>query len=279
MRCGDGKTPLHYAASVDIARLLLARGADIDALDVDHESTPAQYLVSERPDVARFLITRGCRTDILLAAALGATELVRRILDENPDSARTRVSAEFFPMRDPRAGGSIYIWTLGGGKSAFIIAREKHHDEVANLLAERATPVQLLADLCLLGDADGVHALRTRHPEVSTQLGPAESGLLSNAVFDTNVDAVRLMLESGWPVGAPNAEGVTALHGAAWHGHANLVRALLDAGAEVNPLEKRYGGTPLDWARHGAEHSWRRDRGDYPSVLAQLQRAGGTQSA
>ena len=44
----------------------------IDARDIDHESTPAQYAVRERPDVARYLASRGCWTDILMAAALAS---------------------------------------------------------------------------------------------------------------------------------------------------------------------------------------------------------------
>ncbi len=41
---GDGQTPLHFASTVEIAQFLLDHGAEIDALDVDHESTPAQHL-------------------------------------------------------------------------------------------------------------------------------------------------------------------------------------------------------------------------------------------
>src|SRR5437868_3636782 len=55
-RGGDGKTALHCARTVEIARYLLERGAAIDARDVDHESTPAQYLVRDAPEVARFLV-------------------------------------------------------------------------------------------------------------------------------------------------------------------------------------------------------------------------------
>ena len=66
MRGGDGQTPLHVAANVEIAAMLVEAGADIDARDVDHESTPAQYLVRDRQDVARYLVDRGSRTDILL---------------------------------------------------------------------------------------------------------------------------------------------------------------------------------------------------------------------
>jgi hypothetical protein len=47
-RGGDGQTPLHFASSIDIARYLLDHGADINARDVDHESTPAQYMVRDR---------------------------------------------------------------------------------------------------------------------------------------------------------------------------------------------------------------------------------------
>jgi ankyrin repeat protein len=36
-RGGDGKTPLHCSSTVEIAEYLLAAGADIDALDIDHD--------------------------------------------------------------------------------------------------------------------------------------------------------------------------------------------------------------------------------------------------
>lgn len=46
-RGGDGKTALHCARTVEIARYVIDSGAEIDARDMDHESTPAQYLVRE----------------------------------------------------------------------------------------------------------------------------------------------------------------------------------------------------------------------------------------
>ena len=96
-RGGDGQTPLHFASSVAIAAYLLGQGADIDARDVDHESTPAQYMVGDRQAVARFLVSRGCQTDILMAAALGDLELVKKHLDADPECIRMQVSDEFFP--------------------------------------------------------------------------------------------------------------------------------------------------------------------------------------
>src|SRR5688572_21030163 len=43
-RGGDGQTPLHMAANAEVAAVLLDAGADINARDVDHESTAAQYM-------------------------------------------------------------------------------------------------------------------------------------------------------------------------------------------------------------------------------------------
>ena len=70
-RGGDGQTPLHFASTIEIAEYLLDQGADIHARDVDHESTPAQYMLRSRPEIARYLIQRGAKSDILMAAALG----------------------------------------------------------------------------------------------------------------------------------------------------------------------------------------------------------------
>lgn len=85
-RGGDGQTPLHFAKTVEIAAYLLDHGARIDAKDVDHESTPAQYMLGDRPDVVRYLVERGCQTDILLASAVGDVDRVRSFLDADPGS-------------------------------------------------------------------------------------------------------------------------------------------------------------------------------------------------
>ena len=71
-----GQMPLHFASTVEIATFLLDRGAEIDALDLLHESTPAQHMVRviqarhyprERQEIAGFLISRGCKTDIQIS--------------------------------------------------------------------------------------------------------------------------------------------------------------------------------------------------------------------
>jgi ankyrin repeat protein len=45
-------------------------------------------------------------------------------------------------------------------------------------------------------------------------------------------------------------EGATPLHHAAWDGDLDLIRRLLDAGADTTVTDVRFGATPLGWAEH-----------------------------
>ena len=153
-RGGDGQTPLHFASSIEIAELLLKHGAQIDALDIDHESTPAQYMVRDRQPIARYLVARGCRTDLLMAAALGDLELARRHLDQDPGCLHMSVSSEYFPKKNPHAGGTIYIWTLGQHKTPHMVAREFGHEEVFRLLMDRSPEPLKLSQACELGEEE-----------------------------------------------------------------------------------------------------------------------------
>jgi ankyrin repeat protein len=274
-RGGDGQTPLHFASSVDIARFLLDQGAEIDARDVDHESTPAQWMVRDRQTVAGYLMSRGCRTDILMAAALGDLELVRRYLDADPAAIGTSVSENFFPKQDPRSGGSIYIWTLGQNKTAHLIAREFGHENIYRLLVDRSPDELKLALACELGDERMFRALLASRPNLVRTLSEDEWRKLADAARDNNTAAVRLMLEAGWPPDVRGQHGGTPLHWAAWHGNAEMVRDLLrhhpplEAGADDG-----YDGPPLGWAMHGSENGWHKESGDYAETVEALLRAG-----
>jgi ankyrin repeat protein len=274
-RGGDGQTPLHFASSIDIAGFLLDQGADIDARDLDHESTPAQWMVRDRQAVARYLVSRGCRTDLLMVAALGDLELVRRHLEADPESIRTSVSEKFFPKQDPRSGGSIYIWTLGQNKAAQVIAREFGHEDVYRFLMERSPDELKLALACEVGDESMFQALLASHPNLVRTFSEGERRKLADAAQSNTTTAVRLMLEAGWPVDVRGQHGGTPLHWAAWHGNAEMVREIL---RYRPPLEvgadEGYDGPPLGWAMHGSENGWHKETGDYAGTVEALLRAG-----
>jgi hypothetical protein len=273
-RGGDGQTPLHVAPTVEIAEYLLNHGANIDALDIDHESTPAQYMVRERQEVARYLVKRGCKTDILMAAALGNMELVRRHLEADPECMRINVSEEYFPKRSPRAGGTIYIWCLGANKTAHLVAREFGHEEIFQFLMDR-TPTELkLALACELGDESLFRSLMKSRPNLVETLSETEYRKIADAAQSNNTQAVRLMAAAGWPVDFSGQHGLSPLHWAAWHGNVEMVRHLLRHGASLELRGNEWDITPLTSALHGSEHGWHKDTGDYGGTVEALLQAG-----
>ena len=282
-RGGDGQTPLHFASTVEIAEFLLTHGADIDARDVDHESTPAQYMLRvgqkrhyprDRQDVARFLVSQGCRTDILMAAALGDADLVRRHLDADPGCIFMSVSEEWFPKRDPRAGGTIYIWMLGAHRTAHAVARDFGHEEVFQLLMQRTPEDLKLALACELGDDTVFRAFLSKHPNAAKTLSEGNQRKLPNAAQNNNTKAVQLMLEAGWPVDTPGELGATALHWAGFNGNAEMTREILRFHPVLELKSREYEGTALGWALYGSGNGWHRDTGDFVGTVRALLKAG-----
>lgn len=282
-RGGDGQTPLHFASTVEIAELLLHHGAEIDALDVDHESTPAQYMLrveqkrhypQDRQDVARYLVAQGCKTDILMATALGDMNLVRRHLDSNPECIRMSVSEEWFPKRDHRAGGTIYIWMLGANRTAHLVAREFGHEDIFQLLVERTPEDLKLALACELGDESAFQDYLVRNPEATKRLSDADRQKLPKAAQSNNAKAVRLMLEAGWPVNTPGEMGATSLHWAGFNGNAEMMRDLLRFNPDLELKSQEYAGTALSWALYGSGNGWHRETGDFVGTVRALLEAG-----
>jgi ankyrin repeat protein len=277
-RGGDGQTPLHFAASVEVAALLIDRGAKIDARDIDHESTPAQYMLRDRKEVARCLVSKGCQidrgakidardidhestpaqymlrdrkevarclvskgcqTDILMAAALGDVELVRKYLESDPKSIYVAVTEHYFPKENPESGGTIYYWTIGQFKTAHNVAGD--NQPIKDLLNAYTPPdLQLVA-----------------------------------AALENDTELVANLLAGD---DAPQFEDekltATALHWAAWHGNTRMVDALLKRSSPLEVKDMQYQGTPLGWAEHASRMNDPTPGADLPRVIAMLETAG-----
>jgi hypothetical protein len=273
-RGGDGQTPLHMAKTVEIATQLLDAGADINARDVDHESTAAQYMTGDRAEVARHLVTRGCQTDLMLTAALGDVARSSAHLDANPAAIRMRVDQQSFPMQNPSAGGTIYQWTLGFHASAHQVAHDRGHRDVVELLMERSpAPVRVL-EACWIEDADAVEKYGSASAVSAAAMDEAERGLVAHAARNNRTEAVRLMLECGLPVDARGQHQATPLHWAAFHGNAQMARVVLGYAPPLEVTDADFSATPLEWAIHGSEHGWYARSGDYAATVELLLKAG-----
>ena len=276
-RGGDGQFPLHFAATVEIAALLLDAGADINARDIDHESTALQYMVGVKPyrhEVAKFLVERGAQADIIAASALGDLALVERILNDDPETVRTTIGERNFPKQNPRSGGVIYSFGLGFTKSPQMISHQFGHTAVFELLMQRSPNWLRLLNAAEVGDEQRARQILAQHPTLFAKLSSNAARRIVGVAVRDNARALELLLEMGWPANAVLDNNQTALHYAAWHGNLASVRALLSHNAPVNVAENQHGGTPLGWTLHGSLNSWHRDIGDYAGVAKALLDAG-----
>lgn len=271
---GDGQTPLHFASTVEIAQFLLDHGANIDARDVDHESTPAQYMVRDRQEIACHLLRRGCKTDLLMAAALGDADLVRKHLEADPQCIHLRVSDEYFPMINPKAGGTIYQWMLGWYVSPHDVAKQFGHEEVFALLMSRSPVEVKLVAACWEADEATVQSLVRDNPGLVAKLSAAYRRQVAHAARNNNTAAVRVMLAAGLPVDAVSQHGATALHWAAFHGNAEMTGRILEFNPPLEIADADFHSTPLGWAIYGSQHGWHCRTGDYAATVRLLLQAG-----
>lgn len=278
-----GATPLLAAmpwANREMIDVLLEAGADINQRS--HWWAGGFGVLDDDRGLASFLIERGarvdvgCEADLLMVSALGDLERVRRRLDDDPAAIRMTVSERWFPKRDPRSGGTIYIWTLGGHKTAHVIAREFGHEQVLALLMERSSEELKLGLACELGDEALFARLLAGRPDLSRTLTDDDRQKLVTAAESNNTNALHLLLAAGWPLDVRGQHGGTPLHWAAWHGNTAMVRELLRYQAAVNVKGDDHDLNPLGWALHGSGHSWHRHTGDYAGVVEALREAGAT---
>jgi ankyrin repeat protein len=273
-RGGDGQTPLHCASTIEVADALIAAGADLNARDVDHESTPAQYMMRDRHPIARHLVASGCETDLLMTAALGDLERTREHLDADPARIGMRVNPEWFPKINPKAGGTIYNWTLDTHASAHQMAKRFGHGDVLELLFERTPPVDRVLEACWIEDESATRRFRAAVPDLAGALTVDQRQFLAHAARNNQTTAVRLMLECGLPVDSRGQHRGTPLHWAAFHGNADMVREILRFNPPLEATDQDFKATPIGWAIYGSENGWYASTGRHPEVVELLLGAG-----
>lgn len=270
-RGGDGQSPLHFAASLEVARFLLDHGAEIDLRDIDHGGTPAQTMVANRPEICRYLLTRGAALDIFMAVQLGDIELVRQALAADPASLHAQVGQGKFTSGASN-GGHIYSYNLKNGCSPLFLAAELGRQEIYRLLLEQSAPAQRLMAACLAGDEPTVRTALADTPNLIRSLPPEQMRMIADAAWNHKTEAVRLMLEIGFDIEARGAEDSTALNRAAVRGFADLIELLLKHGASLE-AKNAYGGRPLGACLWGAEN-FRDPDGDYVASVERLIAGG-----
>lgn len=273
-----------------IVQLLLDHGADPNALfsDGTNHFTPLTGVIgggeSNQPPhpqaetLARLLIARGAdpvNGQALYNSSLGADDVTWLDLLWSETEKRDETQRWHEPVRELPAPPLDYLlgnavprqpkraaWLLAHGADAQALNAyskqslvrqamlDGRSDLVRLLVDNGASPVELdgqeafTAAIARGDEAEARHSL-PGNPEF--QLNPAP---LFVAIRQDKPEIAALALRLGVSPNAQTRDSVRALHEAAGSDAIGIVALLVEAGAEIDPIEQRYGSTPLGWARH-----------------------------
>jgi len=225
-RGGDGQLPLHFSQTPEIAELLVGHGAELDALDLDHESTAAQWCLPERREVAAYLVSRGAKSDPVIAASIGDIAQLGRLAGDAPEVVNAPIARPRYPTTE-KAAGHIYLFTIGEGCTLMHAAAGADQADVIRWLAGRGADV----------NARGGYDEQTPLHAASWRDCPAAAKALIDTGADINVRSGNL--HQNEPIGWAIVSGA-----------ASVVRLLLERGCTVRDVH-------LADARAGADGQFR----------------------
>lgn len=275
----NGDTPLHAAArrgATDLVEYLLRKGARTDVRNGaahtpleaarDANATAAIRLLQREASLLRHHSTsriaydaegRPYRAPDLSAFALAETGRVVGAAHGDFDTVRAAIED------DPRLAHARATTTEGAVEASAHMGRT----EMVSYLLERGAPYALPTAV-VRGDAARVTALLEEDPLRVRERGAHDFPLLWYPVIGgERIDMMERLLAFGADIEESHWMGTTALHYAALGGQADMVAFLLDRGANVMRVGRKFdpaGQTPLQLASaRGRESIVRllRDRG------------------
>jgi ankyrin repeat protein len=275
----DGESIYHAAQDNRVACLerLVAHGADLSAAQSPYGNTPLYFLAGHNDD-------QNGEAEWLK----GFTWLLEHGADPNVPSGDARETPlhglaasnqKLAAVRQVLAHGADVNLPRADGRTPYRIAYRHNNTGILALLREHGantdglTPMERFIGACVAGDAERARALLAEHPDLIGSLTAEDRTAMADAIRQDNADAIRLMVDLGFPLDAEEGFGGIPLHDASWLGKPPLVRLLLDLGSPVNVRDRQFGCSPLAWAAHGSRFC-KADDASYLAIVDMLIDAG-----
>ncbi|RDW85731.1 hypothetical protein BP5796_04056 [Coleophoma crateriformis] len=236
--------PLHLASEdghINIVKLLVEKGADINAADMNGRTLLYRASENGHIDVVKLLLEKGADvnatdkngwTPLCTASQHRHIDVVKLLLEMGAD-----VNAADENGRTP-----LYWVSFRGHVNIIKLLLEKEAD--INTADKRGfTPLHRASQD---GKADVVKLLLEKEADVSVA-DKSRWTPLHRASENGQIDIVKLLLNKGADVNAADENGTTPLYWASFRGHVDIVKLLLERGADVNVADKT-GWAPLHWA-------------------------------
>jgi ankyrin repeat protein len=267
----DNAYALHLAAAVadlEMVKILVEAGSDIDGKGDDYEVGVLGWATCfrrVRDDVAAYLLRSGAKLDLWSAIALDRADDVRRLITGDPtllNARMTRNQHRRTPLHHAAAknrplivrllldlGADPHATDATGATPLTTAAQENADASIISMLEAAGAKLDFIAALNLKR-YDLAAAMLDEDP---SRIGPdgRDTIALHLSVSKQNVEPVRWLIEHGVDIDAKRPMwdcNHTALHMTAENGALNLSRMLLDAGADPNIRDDKYGATALGWA-------------------------------
>jgi ankyrin repeat protein len=257
-------TSVAQAASAEVAdaaqrqdiatlRTLVGRRADVNAPQADGTTALHWAVHWNDVDAAKILLRAGAKpavanrfgaSPLSEAAASGSAELVEALLDAGADAkALTTADGETVLMTAARAGNADAVRLLldrGAdvnaregykGQTALMWAAAERHPAVVKLLLERGADWKVRS-----------FDRETKPPKLSaaSSISPIPRGGFTALLFaarEGDVATVRAMLDAGVDIDHGDVDNTTALVVAIMNKHYTLAKFLIDRGADVNAVD------------------------------------------
>lgn len=210
-----GATPLHSAASGNVAQTLIDNDADVNAKD-NEGYTPLDRAANG--DVAWTLIDNG--VDVNEIYDDGFTPLFRAT---KGDVVQALIDA----------GADVNVREKSEENEGYTPLHLATNVEVAQVLIDNGADVNASSKLGVRASQDLKDTLKHFPDFAKVSAAGSESGY--TPLFSAhNGDIVRLLIQAGADVNARNIYDQTPLHTVAFMGFASSAQALIDHGADVN---------------------------------------------
>lgn len=155
-------------------------------------------------------------------------------------------------------------------KTPYELAVVHGNTEIAEYLLKHGAKESELSELddfaaaCLGANESRVRSLLSTSPDLIKRLGLHRSQLLQLAAEGDKRDAIRLMVKLGFDVN--EVSRTAAIHNAAMCGHLEMVKLLIELGADPSIRDAEFNGLPSGWA----EFNGKTEVAEYLRTLEEL---------
>ncbi|XP_050507031.1 ankyrin repeat domain-containing protein 17-like isoform X3 [Diabrotica virgifera virgifera] len=248
----EGESLLSLACSAgyfELAQVLLAMHANVEDRGIKGECTPLMEAASAgHLDIVRLLVAHGAdvnaqstsgNTPLMYGCAGGHTEVVKFLL-ENGANVEDHNENGHTPLMEAASAGHVGLAKILLSHGAGINTHSNEFKESALTLA------------CYKGHLDMVRFLLEAGADQEHKTDEMHTALME-ASMDGHVEVARLLLDSGAQVNMPTDSFESPLTLAACGGHVDLAMLLIERGANIEEVNDE-GYTPLmEAAREGHE--------------------------